>query len=470
MGHPSLLKRIFVINLAVFGLAVLVLALTPATVSADIARLEAVVLVALLAITAAVDFLLLRRALAPLRRLATEMETVEPLHPGRHLRADEPYEEIGRLTAAFDGMSQRLADERRRSVERSLTAQEAERLRVAQELHDGIGQSLTALMLQIDRAARGAPEPLQSELAAAREAARALLGEVRDVAIRLRPEALDDLGLTNALQALCVRVGEQSGLPVALDVDPKLPALSPEAELVIFRIAQEALTNTLRHARASRAELTLNDDGDGVVTLLVRDAVKALAVVGHGARRRSSRATWIPVRRGIVTSRTARSMSALVPSSSASSPSPASATTSRSGTDSSTSRMHDNERYLFEALRAGASGYVLKSVVDRDLVEACRAVMRGESFLYPAAVSTLIREFVRRAEGGEELPADPLTPRESEIVKLVAEGNTSREIAELLVISEKTVDRHRANILEKLGMRDRVDLTRYAIRSGLVEP
>jgi DNA-binding NarL/FixJ family response regulator len=132
--------------------------------------------------------------------------------------------------------------------------------------------------------------------------------------------------------------------------------------------------------------------------------------------------------------------------------------------------MHDNERYLFEALRAGASGYVLKSVVDRDLVEACRAVMRGESFLYPAAVSTLIREFVRRAEGGEELPADPLTPRESEIVKLVAEGNTSREIAELLVISEKTVDRHRANILEKLGMRDRVDLTRYAIRSGLVEP
>jgi DNA-binding NarL/FixJ family response regulator len=132
--------------------------------------------------------------------------------------------------------------------------------------------------------------------------------------------------------------------------------------------------------------------------------------------------------------------------------------------------MHDNERYLFEALRAGASGYVLKSVVDRDLVEACRSVMRGESFLYPAAVSTLIREFVRRAEGGEALPADPLTPRESEIVKLVAEGNTSREIAELLVISEKTVDRHRANILEKLGMRDRVDLTRYAIRSGLVEP
>ncbi|MDO8210768.1 response regulator transcription factor [Conexibacter sp. CPCC 206217] len=132
--------------------------------------------------------------------------------------------------------------------------------------------------------------------------------------------------------------------------------------------------------------------------------------------------------------------------------------------------MHDNERYLFEALRAGASGYVLKSVVDRDLVGACRAVMRNEPFLYPAAVSALIRDHVERAAAGDEAELDPLTPRESEIVKLIAEGNTSREIAALLVISEKTVDRHRANILEKLGMRDRVDLTRYAIRRGLVEP
>jgi two-component system sensor histidine kinase UhpB len=285
VGHPSLLKRIFVINLAVFGLAVLVLALTPATVSAEIARLEAVVLVALLAIAAAVDFLLLRRALAPLGQLATEMESVEPLHPGRRLRADERYEEIRRLTIAFDGMSQRLEDERRRSVERSLTAQEDERLRVAQELHDGIGQSLTALMLQIDRAARGAPEPLQGELADAREAARALLGEVRDVAIRLRPEALDDLGLANALEALCLRIGAQSGLSVTLDVDPRLPALSPEAELVIFRIAQEALTNTLRHAGASRAQLALagGRNGDGAVTLVVRDDGRGLDGSDAGA-------------------------------------------------------------------------------------------------------------------------------------------------------------------------------------------
>jgi DNA-binding NarL/FixJ family response regulator len=132
--------------------------------------------------------------------------------------------------------------------------------------------------------------------------------------------------------------------------------------------------------------------------------------------------------------------------------------------------MHDNEQYLFEALRAGASGYVLKSVADRDLVEACRATMRGEPFLYPGAVRALMRDFVERARRGEDTPDDPLTPRETEIVKLIAEARTSREIAADLVISEKTVERHRTNILAKLGMRDRVELVRYAIRRGLVEP
>lgn len=132
--------------------------------------------------------------------------------------------------------------------------------------------------------------------------------------------------------------------------------------------------------------------------------------------------------------------------------------------------MHDNERYFFEALRAGASGYVLKAAADRDLVEACRATMRGEPFLYPAAVTALIQDYLERARDGELPPDDPLTPRESEVVKLIAEGHSSKEIAELLVISDKTVERHRANLLEKLGLRDRVDLTRYAIRRGLVEP
>lgn len=132
--------------------------------------------------------------------------------------------------------------------------------------------------------------------------------------------------------------------------------------------------------------------------------------------------------------------------------------------------MHDNERYFFEALRAGASGYVLKSDADRDLVEACRAAMRGEPFVYPAAVSALIRDYLERARDDGRDSGDPLSPREREILKLVAEGHTNREIATALVIAEKTVERHRANIFGKLGMRDRVDLTRYAIRAGLVEP
>jgi DNA-binding NarL/FixJ family response regulator len=132
--------------------------------------------------------------------------------------------------------------------------------------------------------------------------------------------------------------------------------------------------------------------------------------------------------------------------------------------------MHDDEGYLYEALRAGTSGYVLKSVADRDLVGAVRAAMRGEPFLYAGAERALVRDYVQAARAGEALPEDPLTPREQQIVKLIAESNTNRQIAELLTISEKTVETHRANILEKLGMRDRVELTRYAIRRGLVEP
>ncbi|MGH3051317.1 MAG: response regulator [Gaiellaceae bacterium] len=131
--------------------------------------------------------------------------------------------------------------------------------------------------------------------------------------------------------------------------------------------------------------------------------------------------------------------------------------------------MHDDEQYFFEALKAGAAGYVLKSVADKELVEACRATLRGETFLYPAGVAALVRDYVERQDGrgGKE---EPLTPRELEVVKLIAEANSTKEIAELLVLSPKTVERHRSNILEKLGLKDRVELTRYAIRRGLVAP
>jgi DNA-binding NarL/FixJ family response regulator len=131
--------------------------------------------------------------------------------------------------------------------------------------------------------------------------------------------------------------------------------------------------------------------------------------------------------------------------------------------------MHDSEQFLFEALKAGASGYVLKSGADTDIVDACRAAMRGDSFLYPSAVTTLVRDYVERGGRGEE-QFDVLTPRELEVLKLIAEAHTSKEIAKLLFISVKTVERHRQNILDKLGMRDRVELTRYAIRRGLIQP
>lgn len=132
--------------------------------------------------------------------------------------------------------------------------------------------------------------------------------------------------------------------------------------------------------------------------------------------------------------------------------------------------VHDSEQYFFEALKAGASGYVLKSAANRDLIEACRAALRGEPFIYPSAASALVRDYLERASRGEETPTDPLTLRELEVTKLIAEGLTSDEVAVTLMIAKNTVNRHRDNILEKLGMRNRVELTRYAIKRGLVEP
>jgi DNA-binding NarL/FixJ family response regulator len=132
--------------------------------------------------------------------------------------------------------------------------------------------------------------------------------------------------------------------------------------------------------------------------------------------------------------------------------------------------MYDNEQYFFEALRVGAAGYVLKSVADRDLVEACRAAMRDEPFLYPGAETTLIRNYLEHTGDLDTLPAKSITDREEEVLKLVAEGHSSKQIADLLFIAVKTVERHRSNILQKLGLRDRLELTRYAIRTGLIEP
>lgn len=129
--------------------------------------------------------------------------------------------------------------------------------------------------------------------------------------------------------------------------------------------------------------------------------------------------------------------------------------------------MHEGELYCLQALKAGACGYVLKSDADRDLIDACRGALRGETFLYPPTVRALLQAWI---EDPDRAPANELTAREEEVVKLVAESYTSDEIGRMLHITRRTVERHRENVFAKLGLRDRVQLTRYAIRRGLIEP
>jgi two-component system, NarL family, sensor histidine kinase UhpB len=282
LSGMSLLTRIFLTNAAVLVAAVLVLALSPVTVSDPVVLWEAVVLVAGLTVILIVNLLLFRRAFAPLVRLTELMGTIDLLRPGPRIRVHGGAAEVANLTVAFNEMLDRLEAERRQSAGRSLTAQEGERRRVAQELHDEIGQSLTAVVLQLERLGRVAPEDLREELTEARETARASLDEVRQIAQRLRPEALDELGLRNALAALAERVSDQGGLRVVRRLDGRLPPLSPEAELVIYRVAQEGLTNALRHAEASRAVLELRGNPEGV-TLSVTDDGRGLDGTESGA-------------------------------------------------------------------------------------------------------------------------------------------------------------------------------------------
>ncbi len=228
------------------------------------------VLVGGLAVMLVTNLVLMRWAFAPLQRLFALMSRVDPLTPGQRLTVGGPQSEVTELTRAFNDMLDRLESERRDRARRALAAQESERRRVAGELHDEIGQALTALMLELDRMARSAPAELQEEIAYARGTAESSLEDVRRIARRLRPEALDDLGLVSALINLTERIGQASGVAIERRLERTLPALSAEAELVLYRIAQESMTNAVRHARASRVELTLAHV-DGRVRLEVAD-------------------------------------------------------------------------------------------------------------------------------------------------------------------------------------------------------
>jgi two-component system sensor histidine kinase UhpB len=278
----SLRTRVFLVNAAVFVVAGTMLALTPATVSIPDNLSEAVVLGVGLTATVLVNLLVVGRTFAPLSRLIEAMERFEPLSPDYRVPVYGREREIVQLTRAFNDMLDRIEGERRESVQRSLAAQERERKRVAQELHDEIGQSLTALLLQIEGLERSAEGEEREELAELRQATRDTLEQVRGVARRLRPEVLDDLGLGKAISALCERLGEQSGIAIDCEIDLQLQQLPPEAELVTYRVAQEALTNTLRHSGAERAAVTLEHEGEDVL-LTVADDGRGLGEADPGA-------------------------------------------------------------------------------------------------------------------------------------------------------------------------------------------
>jgi two-component system sensor histidine kinase UhpB len=273
----GLLWRVFLANAAIVLVAALLLAVTPVTISGRITAAELAGLLVALVLMLGLNLVVLRRVLLPLNRLTELMTDIDPDRPGRRLTGIEASDpDVTALTGAFNDMLDRIEGERRQSARLALAAQEGERLRVARDLHDGIGQTLTAVTLQAERAAEGPPDAMPAALGDIAESVRESLDDVRRIARELRPEALDDLGLGNALIALAERLSRDSGLRVERHVSPALPELPEELELVIYRIAQEALTNVVRHAHASVATLTLEVVG-GRVVLEVADDGRGMA-------------------------------------------------------------------------------------------------------------------------------------------------------------------------------------------------
>ncbi len=268
-GTAPFAWRIFAVNAVLLIVAAVALALSPATVSFPIALTEGIVLAVGLIAILIVNLLLVRRSFAPLERLTRLMRSVDLLSPGQRLEVTGP-QEVRELGAVFNEMLGRLEQERHESGWDALKAQEAERKRVAQELHDEVGQALTAVMLQIGRLAKKAPSDLSAELNEALETTRASLEDVRRIAKQLRPEALDDLGLVPALNALVGTFAERTGLRIRGRLPESLPPIGDDAELVVFRVAQESLTNAARHAETSRVDLTLERNGRRLI-LRVRD-------------------------------------------------------------------------------------------------------------------------------------------------------------------------------------------------------
>jgi len=266
----SLGNRVFAANAAVLVAATLVLLLTPLTISFPVLLTEAAILGVGLLVMLAVDLWLVRRAFAPLASLAAEVRKIDPQDPPHAVEVDAGGE-VRELIDAFNRMLRRLATQRRERGLQTLAAQEAERGRIARELHDQIGQQLTAVLLHLGTLHAKAPLELRAALEEAQETARATLEDVRRVAQRLRPVALDDLGLASALTALCASMQSGTSLRVQRRLAPDVPALSPEVELVVYRVAQESLTNAARHAHARTVLVELVADREAVRLSVVDD-------------------------------------------------------------------------------------------------------------------------------------------------------------------------------------------------------
>ncbi|MBQ0866899.1 HAMP domain-containing sensor histidine kinase [Streptomyces sp. A73] len=286
----SLFWRIFGLNALVLGTATALLLWAPVTVSVPVLLTEALILVGGLAVMLVANGALLRWGLAPLDRLTKLMTTVDLLRPGQRLPVPGARGggEVAELIRTFNAMLDRLEQERATSSAQVLLAQEAERRRIAQELHDEVGQSMTATLLVLKRAADDAPQPLLEELQQAQEITRESLDEVRRLVRRLRPGVLDDLGLASALVSLTQDFATHTGLRVVRRLDTDLPVLGREIELVLYRVAQESLTNAARHAEAGRVEVSLRHTGETVL-LEIADDGRGIEAAREGAGIRGMR-------------------------------------------------------------------------------------------------------------------------------------------------------------------------------------
>jgi len=260
------------------------------------------VLIVSLIVVTLINVLMVRRVVAPLQDLTELARRVDLENPGARIPGASRGSEAGELAMTFNEMLDRLERDREATARRVLAAHEAERLRVAQELHDEVGQTLTAVLLQLSRVQGKLPAELSGELDEAQQAARASLEDVRRIATELRPETLDELGLASALAALSDSFGARAGVTVERDIQLESTDLSREAELVVYRVAQEALTNVARHSRSDRAKLSLSG-GAGYLTLTVRDfgpgAEEHQLRAGNGMRGMRERALLVGARLSI---------------------------------------------------------------------------------------------------------------------------------------------------------------------------